>query len=300
MGVTAHFRMPPRTRRGHQDARVEDAGRVELGPGRRERGAEGFGALAGGPRHMVAPDGVMVRDRAALGDHRVRGLGEYNGQLAVFDLYHDPDEFWHLSAERLVSVLNTNPKVIRSLRANAQPILMPADAAPEEVKALQISPEERQRRVDVIREDANFRGRVGQALALRFADQEPSPHVEKRIYDGFPGLNDQSLMEQFHRVDWVERAAIAEQIEDPRISEFAYRLIYFERRDVLPSAKTAELESWVAERVLTEDENVPWMTVAKALRETDNLLIGATDDDARLLGAVKDFLYQLANQLESN
>ena len=142
---------------------------------------------------------------------------EYEGQLAVFDLYQDPDEFRHLSVERMVSVLNTNPKVIRSLRANAQPILMPADAAPEGTKALQISPEERQHRVDFIREDTEFQARVGQALALRFADQEPSPHVEKRIYDGFPGREDQSLMEQFHRVDWAERAAIAERIEDPRI-----------------------------------------------------------------------------------
>lgn len=225
---------------------------------------------------------------------------EYDGQLAVFDLYHDPNEFRHLSVERLVTVLNTNPKVIRSLRANAQPILMPFDAAPESTKALQISPEERQRRVDVIRGDADFRTRVGQALALRFADQEPSPHVEKRIYDGFPRPKDQSLMEQFHRVDWAERAAIAGQIEDLRISEFAFRLIYFERRDILPSAKMAELDSWVAERVLTQDESVPWMTVTKALRETDDLLKGATAEDARLLGEVRDFLYGLTDRVGTN
>jgi exodeoxyribonuclease-1 len=225
---------------------------------------------------------------------------EYGGQLAVFDLQHDPDEYRNLSVERLVGVLNASPKVIRSLRANAQPILMPAGTAPESTKALQISPEERQRRVDVIREDVDFQTRVGQALALRFADQEPSPHVEKRIYDGFPGRQDQSLMEQFHRVDWAERVAIAEQIEDPRISEFAYRLIYFECPEVLPAAKLVELQSWVAERVLAEDENVPWTTIGKALRETDDLLEEADADDRQLLGEVKDFLCELAARSESN
>ncbi len=223
----------------------------------------------------------------------------YDAQLAVFDLFHDPDEYRSLSVEQLVSVLNASPKVIRSLRTNAQPILMPADAAPDSTKALQISPEERRRRVDVIRGDVDFRMRVGQALALRFADKEPSPHVEQRIYDGFPGRQDQALMEQFHRVEWEERATLADQIEDPRLSEFAYRLIYFERPDLLSAAKSAELRTWCAEHTLTEDESVPWTTVPKALREADDLLAVATGDDARLLGEVKDFLYDLADRLNA-
>lgn len=222
---------------------------------------------------------------------------EYSGQLAVFDLQHDPDDYRHLSVEALVGILNANPKVIRSLRANAQPILMPADAAPEGVRALQISAEERQRRADIIREDADFRTRVGQALALRFADQEPSPHVEKRIYDGFPSRRDQSLMDRFHRVDWGDKVLLAEQIEDPRTSEFAYRLIYCECSEALPEAKSAALKSWVAERVLTEDEDVPWTTLPKALRDTDELLAGSTNDDARLLMEVWDFLREMEGRV---
>ena len=220
---------------------------------------------------------------------------EYDSQLAVFDLSRDPDEYRRLSVEQLVSELNSNPKVIRSLRANAQPILMPADAAPESTKALQISPDERQRRVDVIRSDADFRARVGQALALRFADQEPSPHVEQHIYDGFPSRKDQAVMERFHGVDWSERAAIAAQIDDPRLCEFAHRLVYFENPELLPAEKSAELNAWIAVRVLTKDENVPWMTVTKAMRETDDMLADATGDDASLLGEVKEFLYGLAD-----
>ena len=153
--------------------------------------------------------------------------------------------------------------------------------------------------MDVIRSDVDFRMRVGQALALRFADKEPSPHVEQRIYDGFPGRQDQALMEQFHRVDWEERATLAGQIEDLRLSEFAYRLIYFERPDLLSAAKSAELKTWCAEHTLTEDENVPWTTVPKALREADDLLADASGDDARLLREVKDFLYDLADRLSA-
>ena len=73
----------------------------------------------------------------------------YDGQLAVFDLYYDPDDYRSLSAEELVSVLNSNPKVIRSLRANSQPIMMPANMAPETVKALSVPDDELRRRVAI-------------------------------------------------------------------------------------------------------------------------------------------------------
>lgn len=221
---------------------------------------------------------------------------DYDSQLAVFDLSFDPDEYLGLSMEQLVDVLNTSPKVIRSLRANAQPILMPADAAPEGTKALQVSASELQRRVEVIRGNPDFRARVGRALALRYADKEPSPYVERRIHDGFPGPQDQSLMERFQRAKWADRPALVEQIEDARLIELADRLIYFEQPQLLSDAKAAKLKAWVADRVMTEDENVPWMTVGKAMREADDLLKDASSQDVQLLKEVKDFLYELADQ----
>ena len=213
------------------------------------------------------------------------------GQLSVFDLSFDPDDYRFLSAEDLVAVLNTSPKAIRSLRANRQPIIMPADAAPDGTKALQIPPGERRRRVEVIQGDSEFQARVGQAQALRLVDKDPPAHVEQRIYDGFPRAADEALMEQFHQADWSERSALAAQIEDPRLGEFARRLIYFERPEVLPDAHSTELSTWIANRVLTEDESVPWMTVRKALRETDVLLRNASGEEANLLSEVLDFLY---------
>ncbi len=222
---------------------------------------------------------------------------EYDGQLAVFDLYYDPDDYLSLSAEELADVLGARQKPIRSLRTNGQPIMMPADAAPEATKALAVPPDELSRRVAVIQGDPNFRARVGQAQALRFADEEPSPYVEERIYDGFPDAADQALMEQFHNVDWADRAVLADRIDDPRLSEFTWRLIYFERPDLLPAAKAAELGAWRAERVLADEGAVPWMTIEKALRETDDFLANATGDEAALLGEVKDYLYDLAERL---
>ena len=223
----------------------------------------------------------------------------YDSQLAVFDLYYDPDDYRSLSVEELVRVLNASPKVIRSLRANGQPIMMPADMAPETVKALSVPVDELRRRVAIIQGDQDFHARVGRAQALRFADEEPSPYSEMGIYDSFPGAADKGLMAQFHDVDWPDRGGLAERIEDPRVKEFAYRLIYFERPDLLPAARVVEFDAWRAERVLSEDVGVPWMTVRKALREADDLLNTTTGDEAAFLGEVKDFLFELAQPLGS-
>ena len=219
---------------------------------------------------------------------------EYDAQLAVFDLYYDPDDYRQLSTEDLVGVLSVSPKVIRSLRTNAQPIIMPADAAPQSVKALAIPPDELTRRAAIIQSDKDFRDRVGHAQALRFADETPSPYIEARIYDGFPSNADQALMAQFHMEEWPDRVALADRIEDDRVQEFARRLIYFERPDLLSAQKRAELDAWRTTRVLADDQDVPWMTVQKALQETDDLMQNAVGDDATLLSDLKDFLRTLA------
>ena len=104
-------------------------------------------------------------------------------------------------------------------------------------------------------------------------------------------------MKQFHQVAWGSRPALAAQIEDPRLGEFARRLIYFERPEMLSQEQSSKLSAWMANRVLTEDESVPWMTVRKALRETDALLQDARGEAAHLLSEVKDFLHSRAEAI---
>ena len=166
---------------------------------------------------------------------------------------------------------------------------MPENKTPPEVKALSVSPEERSRRAAVVEGAFDFKRRVGQALALRYTAREPSPYVEKRIYEGFPSSSDQTIMREFHEVDWTKRTRLIDQIEDSRLKELAWRLVYFEHPELLPSDKVNDLRKWHAERVLTDGEAVPWTTLSEATKELDTLMADTTRGEAKLLDDLKTY-----------
>jgi len=134
-----------------------------------------------------------------------------------------------------------------------------------------------------------------QRLVSCFTDREPAEHLEQRIYDGFPNRADQSLMDQFHRTDWQGRRKIAERLSDQRVREYARRLIYMEAPEILSDGARAEMDAWIRDRVLNEDTKVPWNTIPKAMRENDELLAKATDNEAALLTDVRRFLTEMAD-----
>lgn len=109
---------------------------------------------------------------------------------------------------------------------------------------------------------------------------------------------DEELMQRFHESDWSERPGIAGQIADDRLKEFAHRLIYVERQDLLPEPTLGRLKSWHAERLLTKDDTVPWMTISKATLETEELLAEGTADKT-LLGDFKAYLIELEAKLSA-
>ena len=212
-------------------------------------------------------------------------------KMAVFDLNFDPDDYLSLSAEQLVEVLNKKTrKVIRTLQINQLPIMMSADFAPEGTEALNIPEEERELRINKISNNENFARRVGKALALRDSGYETSSYSEKRIYDGFPPRSDEALMSEFEEATWEHRVPIANNITDDRLAEFAYRLIYFERPHLLPTAKLDSLNNWMQSRILSEKLDIPWMSAKKALLEIDKKYEETSEINKSRLRDIRNFI----------
>ena len=210
----------------------------------------------------------------------------YGASRAVFDLNQDPEPYLDMTIEELVHEMNKSPAVIRAVRTNAQPILMPYTEAPGALREVPLPIEELGKRAHMITTNADFRRRVGEALANRYPAKDPSPHVEQQIYDGFASSGDQALMQRFHDVPWEDRLGIAMEIADLRMKRIAQRLIYFERPEVLPEKTRIALGHEIQERLNAHDDVLPWRTVADAQQELAKLQ--SEDDDGSLVEFVSD------------
>ena len=218
-----------------------------------------------------------------------------SAQLGVFDLSYSPEDYLDLSVEKLIDVLNASPKIIRSVRTNAQPFSLPIKYASEDYwKHIDVTIEEATERAQTIKNRPEFQKRVGEALANRFEVEELSLHVEENIYGGFPSGSDKMLMSKFHDVSPEERALLIDQFEDARYKQIARRLVYFETPEKLPEKTKTEMDAWRIERITSnaDEEKAPWRTLSEAREELEGLKNEDEWDNA-LHQEIDDFLSEM-------
>lgn len=209
----------------------------------------------------------------------------------VYDLSVDPERLAQEPEDKLVARLNRSPKVVRRVRTNASPILMPPDAAPADLKALKLGIEELTRRAQYLKADPQLRGRLIGAVEASWEEKEPSPHVEEQIHDGFPSSADEKRLRRFHTVPWEERPAILRELEDERLRLLAHRLIYMEAPHVLGAEWRDRMELEIAKRLLGTAQEPKWLTLPGAIEEADQLIAeAASEEEARLLSEHREFL----------
>lgn len=184
-------------------------------------------------------------------------LGEDLGRLAA------------MSEVELRAHLAQRPCPVRCFRINAAPTLTALFDAPEHMLAGS-SIEEVEDRARRMKDNPDLRSRLIASYGASREGYPVSPHIERRIYDGFPGRDDEARMTAFHDAPWSGRLPIVERFEDERLRWFGLRLIYFEARSVLPPAARAEVELHLVDRLTGDGSGC--LTFEQALAETDKLL----------------------------
>jgi exodeoxyribonuclease I len=221
---------------------------------------------------------------------------DYDGEIAAFDLAFKPEDVLDLSVDDLIAVLARRPRTIVSIRATRQPLLMPAEAAPANTGALRFSPDRLRERASRIRAAEGFQQRVGEALARRPRTRAPDRPVETRLYDRPIASGDAERLQAFHAAPWRERPALVAGFADERLRELGRRLVWLERPDIVAPEERLAWDQWCAERLLSEDPDVPWRTVAAALREAENAMVDATQPHRAFFEEVRAFLDGIADR----
>ena len=208
-------------------------------------------------------------------------IGSNNATIAYcFDLAIDPDELRSLGDEALAKRLQTSPRPIRKVRKNAAPSLCPLGEAPQETLG-DVSADEYLRRARELRSDRALVERLVAAMNGLDEPYPPSPHVERQIYDGFWSNADSARLQAFHRASWEERVIIADNLEDPRLTWLARRLVFVERPHLLAPEHHAAMAGEKARRMMADaDGSGGWTTLSQASAELAGLLAELEGDAA--------------------
>lgn len=207
-----------------------------------------------------------------------RDPDQANGRICL-SLHGDLKRLAAMSDFELQARLSEKPSPIRRLRINAAPTLTALFDAPAHMLGA-CSIDEIESRARRVRDDENLRARLVAAYVVSRQAYPLSPHIEERIYNGFPGPSDEARMAAFHKASWPDRFAIVQNFEDERLRWFGLRLIYFEARSVLPASARAEVEDRLAGQLRGDGTGA--LTYEQALAETAKLLEGTTDSDGLL------------------
>ena len=101
---------------------------------------------------------------------------------------------------------------------------------------------------------------------------EPAEHPEGAIYENFPAFDqDAAAMRAFHDAAPAEKPQAMERLTDKRFRSFAKRIIFDNFPELITDADKAAYDRAIAERLNREDD-VPWVTVAKAMKDAEALL----------------------------
>jgi exodeoxyribonuclease-1 len=241
---------------------------------------------------VEAEDGFMLTEFFANQAYHApvvcigRDPDQANGRFCL-NLNGDVDRFAAMTDNELRTELAHKPCPVRRLRINSAPTLTALYDAPEvmldgvDIDAI----EARARRV---KDDPALCSRLVSAYISTREPRTPSRHAEERLYDGFPGPQDEARMVEFHDADWGDRLSIIQCFDDERLRFFGLRLLYFEARSVLPETLRLELECALSGRLV--DDDAGGLTLEQALREIDETPSDGASDAGGLLADYRTYL----------
>lgn len=184
--------------------------------------------------------------------------GQNPNQAFFFDLdAADPQELIKVSGEVLMSALDSEPRLLRSISVNKVPVLL----APASVT------EEHLRRARAIADAPELRQRLIAAMTARYQDAlDAKPQlVEQQIFNGFCDWNDKARLKEFQGADWRRRQEIVTSFEDARLRQLGRRLLAFYAHELLSDQEWRQYSNWRHERWhVPVDTEVDWMIIDKA------------------------------------
>lgn len=210
----------------------------------------------------------------------------------LFDLSADPAKYMKMSVEELADCMspqNAKRHPFRYTPKDGQPVMMPMDMSDRVIPA-GFDDKLAEKRADMLKSDPDFAKRISAAAAkVRDAAAKPvQPHVPETLMnvemsDATRVKVDQWLREFNNTTDWKDAAKLVidfpQRFEEElktephirRFAKFAGRIVFEADPDALSVEKQELMRRHIASRVLNADMSAPYMTIAKARKELEQI-----------------------------
>ena len=190
-------------------------------------------------------------------------------EVAVADLYFDPDSLNELTDSELLEQISTGGTAIRKVRINKSIPVISSQDIPSIQESLDIPLAQLEERAYKIKNNTNLQARVSE-LMTNNQIQYPSPKfVEQSIYSKFPSKEDELWMERFHATPWEDRNKLIEGFEDSRYRELAERLICSNSKNSISKNSLKKYEVFLKQRL---SDKGPWLNISTAKEKIEKMI----------------------------
>ncbi len=217
----------------------------------------------------------------------------FPNEVAVADLYFDPDTLEDLSDTELLEQIGSSGTAIRKLKINRSLPLISSKQIPDLPNYLDISEDQLNERALKIKNNVGLQKRISELMSNNQVQYPQPKFIEQSVYSGFASNADQLWMERFHSVGWEEKAKLIEGFEDTRFKELAERLVCTNAPQSLPKESKERYEVFLKQRLYSKG---PWLRLEKAIAKTNQMMPDATVEDKKILEKLLEHLNLLSSQ----
>jgi len=207
--------------------------------------------------------------------------------MQAWDLKVHPGDYVNMPYQQLKDELKKSPKKIRQIKTNRHPIVMTKEYALQFESYSQLGMEKIMERAKIIEQNPDFKERVNQILLEEANDKEALdspigilPEDTMYMY-GFPNDVEKKVMNEFHKVDWSEKLAVAQKFKDERYKYFAELYVYYENPTTLPESVYKKIHESITDKIQSTNEQ-KFQTIPNAMKEIDDARSKYENDKEKL------------------
>ena len=197
-------------------------------------------------------------------------------EVAVADLYFDPDALDELSDSELLEQISAAGTAIRKVRINKSIPLISCLDIPSIQEKLDIPLNQLEERAYKIKNNTKLQARVSELLTNNQIQYPPPKFVEQSVYAGFPSNEDELWMERFHATPWEERYKLIEGFQDSRYRELAERLICSNSENSISDNSLKRYKTFLEQRL---SDKGPWLNLGTAQEKIKKLIESEEDKE---------------------